>query len=188
VNTTEERLHDALRAAGQTIESVPAFVVPARRFNLRRIAALVSITALIIGGVAFWSGSGGHEPLSSPALAGLVEPGEIQVFLCVGRSTRNPACGHQDATVVEKAAIQQKIKSFPQVSEVEYQSKEEAFVQFANAFRNSPGFVSATKVGDIPDSFRVRLSNSGLSRPVAAALNGMPGIDQVIDETRLRRN
>lgn len=188
MNTTEERLHDALRAAGETIEAVPAFVVPARRFTLRRIAAFVSVAAVVIAGVAFWSGSGGKEPLSSPALASLVEPGEISVFLCLGRSTSNPACGHRDATVAEKAAIQQKIMSLPQVNAVEYESKEKAFVRFMHAFRNKPGLVSATKVGDIPDSFRLRLRNQGLSQPVTAAITGMPGVDQIVDETRQRHN
>jgi cell division protein FtsX len=186
VNPTEERLHDALRAAGETIESVPAFVVPARRFTRRRVAAFVSVAAVIIAGVAFWSGSGDKEPLSTPALAGLAEPGEISVFLCVGKSTSNPACGNQDATEAEKTAIEQKILSFPQVNAVEYESQEEALARLRETFRNTPGLFSATRVGDVPDSFRVRLSDPGLSQPVVAALTGMPGTDQVVDIVRLR--
>ncbi|MEO5873871.1 MAG: permease-like cell division protein FtsX [Streptosporangiaceae bacterium] len=190
MNTPEERLHDALRAAGEIIEAVPAFALPTPRLprRLRRLAVFGTITALIIGGITFWSGSGDKEPLSSPALAGLVEPGEISVFLCVGRTSGNPACAHKDATAAEKEFLKQRLMSFPRVVMVEYQSQEDAFALFVKTFRDHPGLVAATKVGDIPDSFRVRLSGTGSAEPVTSALVGMPGVDQVVDESERRHN
>jgi cell division transport system permease protein len=188
VNTTEERLHDALRAAGETIESVPAFVVPASRFTLRRIAAFVSVAVVIIGGVAFWSGSGGRQPLSSPVQASPVNGiGDVVVFLC-GTKSSNPDCAHRKATAGERGRIMTMLRRLPQVKSVDYENHEMAYAKFRQNFANNPEFVATVKEDDMPESLTVRLTESHNSRPVVQAISGLPGIDQIMDEPAGFRN
>ena len=181
MNTTEERLHDALRAAGETIESVPAFVVPARRFTLRRLAAFAAVATLIIGGMAFWSGSGGRQPLSSPVEASPVNRiGDVMVFLCIEKSS-NPDCAHRKATDAERGKIVATLQTLPQVKSIEYETQEKAYTKFY-------GTPPVASVKDWPETLTVTLTESHNGTPVVQAISGMPGIDEIYNEPEIFRD
>jgi cell division transport system permease protein len=73
----------------------------------------------------------------------------------------------------------------PQVSNVEYENKQQAYERFKDRFSGSPGFVESTREGDIPDSFRVKLRNPEEYKAVAQAMLGQPGVDTVINEQEI---
>ena len=109
---------------------------------------------------------------------------EVSIYLCSKTST-NQSCNKADRTDAEKAQLEQDLKTMPQVSQVEYESKEQAYARFRDRFASTPGFVQSTKEGDIPDSLRVRLTDPQQYKVVANAVNGRPGVDQVINEQEI---
>jgi cell division transport system permease protein len=109
---------------------------------------------------------------------------EVSIYLCSKTST-NPACNKADRTDAQRDQLDRDLKAMPQVSKVEYESKEQAWTRFKERFAGTPGFVQSTKVGDIPDSLRVRLKNPQEYKTVAQAVNGRPGVDQVINEQEI---
>jgi cell division transport system permease protein len=109
---------------------------------------------------------------------------EVSIYLCSKTST-NPSCNKADRTDAQRDQLEADLKAMPQVSKVEYESKEQAYARFRERFSSTPGFVQSTKEGDIPDSLRVRLKNPQEYKTVAQAVNGRPGVDQVINEQEI---
>ncbi|HEU5156165.1 MAG TPA: permease-like cell division protein FtsX [Streptosporangiaceae bacterium] len=109
---------------------------------------------------------------------------EVSIYLCSKTST-NRSCNKADRTDAQRDQLERDLKAMPQVSKVEYESKEQAYARFKERFSSTPGFVQSTKEGDIPDSLRVRLKNPQEYKTVAQAVNGRPGVDQVINEQEI---
>ncbi|MEO5875897.1 MAG: permease-like cell division protein FtsX [Streptosporangiaceae bacterium] len=110
---------------------------------------------------------------------------EVSIFLCVAKSTANPDCKKKDASQAEKDLLQSKLKSLANVKSVVYENQQEAFTRFQGNFAKTPGFVNATKVGDIPDSFRVGLKDAKKFGDVISVAENMRGVDQVVNEREL---
>jgi cell division transport system permease protein len=106
---------------------------------------------------------------------------EVSIFLCVAKSTSNPDCEKRDASKAEKDNLQKTLTALSNVKDVEYEDQQKAFTRFQGNFAKTPGFVNATKVGDIPDSFRVSLKDPQKYGEVMSAAE-MPGVDQVVNE------
>jgi len=107
---------------------------------------------------------------------------EVSIFLCVAKSTSNPDCEKRNASQAEKDNLLKTLKGLPNVKDVEYEDQQKAFTRFQGNFAKTPGFVNATKVGDIPDSFRVSLKDPQKYGEVMSAAENMPGVDQVVNE------
>ncbi|TNY36927.1 permease-like cell division protein FtsX [Thermomonospora catenispora] len=109
---------------------------------------------------------------------------EVSVFLCNKTST-NPSCNKTDATDQQKAEIKRDLEGSPVVAQVTYESKEQAFERFKETFSSNPGLLQGTKVGDIPDSFRVRLSDPERVDEITKLLANRAGVDQVVNEKEI---
>ncbi|MFC4049324.1 permease-like cell division protein FtsX [Actinomadura syzygii] len=109
---------------------------------------------------------------------------EVSIFLCA-KTSSNPSCQKQDVSDQQRQALQSQLKGMPQVSGVQYESKQQAYTRFKDRFSGSPGFVESTREGDIPDSFRVKLKNPEEYKAVAQAVLGRPGVDTVINEQEI---
>lgn len=109
---------------------------------------------------------------------------EVSVFLCA-KTSSNAACEKQDASQQQKDALLSRLKGMSQVSNVQYENKQQAYVRFKDRFAGSPGFVQSTREGDIPDSFRIKLKNPEQYKAVAQGVLGQPGVDTVINEQEI---
>ena len=109
---------------------------------------------------------------------------EVSIFLCA-KTSSNPSCQKQDVTDQQRQTLKASLEKMPQVSNVEYENKQQAFDRFKDRFSGSPGFVESTREGDIPDSFRVKLRNPEEYKAVAQAMLGQPGVDTVINEQEI---
>ena len=109
---------------------------------------------------------------------------EVSIFLCA-KTSSNPSCQKQDVTDQQRQTLKGQLDKLPQVSEVQYENKQQAFERFKDNFAGSPGFVESTREGDIPDSFRVKLKNPEEYKAVAQAVLGQPGVDTVINEQEI---
>ena len=109
---------------------------------------------------------------------------EVSIFLCA-KTSSNPRCQKQDVTDQQRQTLKASLEKMPQVSNVEYENKQQAYERFKDRFSGSPGFVESTREGDIPDSFRVKLRNPEEYKAVAQAMLGQPGVDTVINEQEI---
>jgi cell division transport system permease protein len=106
---------------------------------------------------------------------------EVSIFLC-SKTSSTPNCNSTDVTPDEKAAIGADLKKMPQVSRVENETKEQAYERFKTQFADTPGMVQSTKLGDIPESFRVKLKNPEQYQAIVQAFSSRKGVDQVVNE------
>jgi cell division transport system permease protein len=105
---------------------------------------------------------------------------EISVFLCVPNSS-SPNCEKGvDATQAQKDAIRTTLEANSEVASVYYESKEEAFKDFTELYKDSP-VMATMKVEDMNDSFRVKLKNPQEYMSVTTEVGGMKGVEAVQD-------
>jgi cell division transport system permease protein len=111
---------------------------------------------------------------------------EVSIYMCT-KASSEPKCGKKAATEDQRNALRERLESLPVVAKVEYEDEDAAFKRFQKLFSTSPGMSQATKVGDIPPSFRVKLKNPEKIEDVISAAEAArgQGVDQVINERKL---
>lgn len=109
---------------------------------------------------------------------------EISVFLCT-KDTKGDYCDPgQDVTEPQKQAIEQTLRTNPEVAQVFYESKQQAYDEFRKAYEGSPIQDSLT-VDQMQESFRVKLKNPEQYQGVVSAVEGMRGVQMVQDLHRV---
>ncbi|MFF4620835.1 permease-like cell division protein FtsX [Nonomuraea jabiensis] len=131
---------------------------------------------------------------------------DVSVFLC-SPSSGMPACGAErksdgkgSLTVTKEGkgvtpgqteAIQKLIASMPGVKEAIFESQEEAYENFRRLYRDNKRLLDATKVSDMPESFRITLLPDADWSEMVTRLRREPGVSQafyqgcLLDSTRL---
>jgi len=108
---------------------------------------------------------------------------QVTVLLCAEK-TRYANCAGQPTTDAQREQIKSELDALrPTVSEVLYESREEAYGRFKQTYQNSP----LARAGEayFADSYRVNLSDPGKFDIVASSLKGMPGVADVQDQKKL---
>lgn len=98
---------------------------------------------------------------------------EVSVFL------------RDEASQGEIDGLSQKIHAMPEVQQVFYESKEQAYERFVNLFEESPALVENVSPESLPASFRVKLNDPGRFAVISARLAAEPAIDTIQDERRV---
>jgi cell division transport system permease protein len=106
---------------------------------------------------------------------------EISVFLCVPDSRGGNCQSGESVTDAQRTEIEQTLRSNPEVAEVFYETKEQAYAQFRDYYANNDPILKATTVDKMQDSFRVKLKNPEEYQGVVSAVSGMPGVQLVQD-------
>jgi cell division transport system permease protein len=106
---------------------------------------------------------------------------EISVFLCVPDSRGGNCQAGESVTEAQRTEIEAALKSNPEVAEVFYETKEQAYAQFREYYANNDPILKATTVDKMQDSFRVKLKNAEEYQGVVSAVSGMPGVQLVQD-------
>jgi cell division transport system permease protein len=108
---------------------------------------------------------------------------QLSVYLCTKISSSPQCTKNGPATAAEMAQLRQELGAMPQVSNVTYESQATAYRQFKSEF---PSMVNSVSLGDIPDSFEVKLKNTQTDAAVVAeTVNGAPGVDQIVDNSAI---
>lgn len=103
---------------------------------------------------------------------------QVSVYMCTATSSQ-PNCSGGAATQDQKDSVAAQLEEMkPLVKQVYYESEEEAFERFKQDYENSP-LASNIRVGDIPPSYRVQLSDPEKFDTVASAFEGAPGVASV---------
>lgn len=105
---------------------------------------------------------------------------EISVFLCVEGSHGDNCEAGVGASDAERAAIEQALRGNPEVREVFYESKAEAWAEFQKVFVDDPILETMTEEM-MQDSFRIKLVNPEEYQGVTSMVAGMPGVQAVRD-------
>lgn len=103
---------------------------------------------------------------------------QVSVYMCTDTSAQ-PNCSTGAATKDQKESVAAQLEEMkPLVKEVYYESEAEAFKRFKQDYENSP-LAGHIRVGDIPPSYRVQLSDPQEFETVASAFEGAPGVASV---------
>ncbi|TAK68984.1 MAG: ABC transporter permease [Actinomycetota bacterium] len=106
---------------------------------------------------------------------------EVSIFLC-GPNSDTASCAGGAVTQAQRDEILADLNSLkPLVQDVYYESSQEAFDRFKQQFAGSP-LVGNAKPEDLPESYRVKLSDPQKYDVVASAFAGRPGIEEVNDQ------
>lgn len=105
---------------------------------------------------------------------------EISVFLCTA-DTRGENCDPgQEVTAAQRQVIEDTLRANPEVQEVFFESKEQAYAEFRQAYADSSIQDSLT-IDQMQESFRVKLSDPEQYQGVVSAVAGLPGVQAVQD-------
>ncbi|SDE59216.1 permease-like cell division protein FtsX [Auraticoccus monumenti] len=105
---------------------------------------------------------------------------EISVFLCTPATAGDNCTPGAETTEAERQLVQQTLEENPEVAEVFFETKEEAFEEFQEAFEGSPIQESLT-VDQMQESFRVKLVDPEKFEGVVSSVAGLPGVQAVQD-------
>ncbi|MDO5067039.1 MAG: permease-like cell division protein FtsX [Propionibacteriaceae bacterium] len=105
---------------------------------------------------------------------------EISVFLCTERTTGGTCEDGKETTDAQREAIRTALEANPEVKEVFYETKAEAFAEFQRVFKDSPVLASRTEE-QMQDSFRIKLVNPENYKGVVSEAQGLQGVQNVQD-------
>ncbi|MET9241366.1 permease-like cell division protein FtsX [Nonomuraea sp. NPDC003709] len=120
---------------------------------------------------------------------------DVSVFLCSpssgmtscgaerksdGKGSFTVTKGGRGVTLEQMKAIQKLILSMPGVKDVFFEDQEEAYENFRRLYKDNKALLDATKVSDMPQSFRVVLLPEADWSKVVSRLRQEPGVSQVI--------
>ncbi len=105
---------------------------------------------------------------------------EVSVYLC-GPLSDAPSCSAGVITPAQRLEIQNDLKALPVVQTVYYESQSEAFARFQERFKDSAIAQNVT-IDQLPESFRVKLTDPTQFAVVQSAFSGRPGVDVVQDQ------
>lgn len=122
---------------------------------MRRLALLLAVFSLLL------TGCFAKKPPPP-------QPVDVSVFL------------EMTATEQQKQSIEASIRALPGVSDVRFETREEAYVEFKKLFKDSPALVDTVRPQDLPESFRFRITDQASSTSKAKeSLSSLPGVEKV---------
>ncbi|WP_103957253.1 permease-like cell division protein FtsX [Nonomuraea solani] len=112
----------------------------------------------------------------------------LNVFLCGSKGPEQPPCAGRKKngaegkaiTSGERVALEELIIETPGVEEFVFETQAEAYKNFKESFAKNKELVDATRLGDMPQSFRIRLKKGTEWSDLAGELKKQPGVAQVI--------
>ncbi|MET9239685.1 permease-like cell division protein FtsX [Nonomuraea sp. NPDC051941] len=109
---------------------------------------------------------------------------EVSVFLCTKGSAME-SCKGKEVSNAQKEALNTLIKGTPGVKEVFFEDQSAAYQNFQKLYATNKALVSTAKVEDMPQSFRIKVADPNNYKAVVQALQGQPGVSQVLDQAQL---
>ncbi|TMR20602.1 ABC transporter permease [Nonomuraea turkmeniaca] len=111
---------------------------------------------------------------------------EISVFLC-NKGTAMPACNGKAITQTQTKALETHLEGLrgKGVREWFFEDQATAYQNFQEAYASNQALVKATQVEDMPQSFRIKVSDPDNYQSVIQAVQGQPGVSQVTDHKQL---
>jgi cell division transport system permease protein len=109
---------------------------------------------------------------------------EVSVFLC-SKGSAMPACNGKAITPAQVKALETHLDGMQGVKEWFFEDQAAAYKNFQDAYASNKALLSATKVEDMPQSFRIKVADPDNYAPVIQGIQGQPGVSQVTDQKQL---
>lgn len=109
---------------------------------------------------------------------------EVTVYLC-GSTSTSANCAGKDVTQEQRDQLNADLHATPQVEQVYYESKQDAYKRFKEQFKDSPDLVNNVSPDALPESYRVKLKDPKQFAVVASAFQDRPGVDSIQDLKKL---
>lgn len=106
---------------------------------------------------------------------------EVSVFMCVKDMPGGTCTPGQDTTDAQREVIRKTLEANHEVEQVYYESKQQAWEAFQEAYKEDPGLLSTLTVDQMQDSFRVKLKNPENYLGVVQEAKALPGVQNVQD-------
>jgi len=92
-----------------------------------------------------------------------------------------------DITDEQRSALDQELRADPLVATngVTYESREEAYNNFKQLYRDSPDLVESVKPDTLPESFRVKLKDPEKVKEISERYKDKAGVDDIVDQKEL---
>ncbi|MDG4774935.1 MULTISPECIES: permease-like cell division protein FtsX [Micromonosporaceae] len=90
-----------------------------------------------------------------------------------------------DVSDEQRDSLQSSLDADPLISNVTYESKEEAYNRFQTLYADAPDLVNAVEPDQLPESFRIKLVDPEEYQAIFDKYNGTEGIDEIVDQRRL---
>ncbi|WP_331770182.1 permease-like cell division protein FtsX (plasmid) [Embleya sp. NBC_00888] len=100
---------------------------------------------------------------------------DLTVFLCQVSDPRTGGCSDGAATPARREEILAALEAMPQVEQVYFENRQQAWELFRAQNPNSP-LADVITADQLPESFRVKLKDPTTVTAVTSALAGRPGI------------
>ncbi|MBA2529633.1 MAG: ABC transporter permease [Euzebyales bacterium] len=126
------------------------------------VTLTVSLTLLGIGGITTL-----QVDKAKRVLYGEVE---VSIFLTKGIAT------------AQRDSMESDLLANPIVQQVIYESEQQAYLNAEEIFADDPELLQAIEPGDLPASFRVKLTDPEKFEVVASQFTDYPGVDEVVDQ------
>ena len=109
---------------------------------------------------------------------------EVSVFLCGQDSTEVASCSEGEVTNAQREVIRTDLDALPEVEEIFYESKREAYERFRVQFKDS-AIVENVTPDQMPESYRIKLTDPEQFDVVRTGFDGRPGVEKVEDQREL---
>lgn len=92
-----------------------------------------------------------------------------------------------DITDEQRSALDGELRADPLVAQggVTYESREEAYENFRQLYRDSPDLVESVKPDTLPESFRVKLKDPQKFKEISERYKDKAGVDDIVDQKEL---
>ncbi|MEU7907965.1 permease-like cell division protein FtsX [Actinoplanes sp. NPDC049118] len=142
-------------------------------------AAVAVVAAVVAVNVAL----GPTEPprTTSAAAAAMMVPADPACTLpAQDRASDISIFLADDITASQRSGLQAALQADPQVRDLRYDSREEAFTRFKQLWADDPDFVASVSVYSLPESFRMTLAEPSAYPAFAARFQGRDGVDDLV--------
>ena len=104
---------------------------------------------------------------------------EVSVYLCRAES-KAPTCSGQISDE-QRLQLNNDLRAMPQVQQVFYESKQDAYERFREQYQDSPDLVNNVEPDALNESYRVKLKDAKQFEVVRSAFADRPGVEVIED-------
>ncbi|MFC4058013.1 permease-like cell division protein FtsX [Planomonospora corallina] len=143
-------------------------------------AAAVAAVLLGVAGAGAWFARAEALRPSQPPVVPWPEGGMFRVYLCEGSGLDREECGGRAATREERRALEARLRELPQVTELAFESREEAFAAFADSLEPDDPRRESISPEDLPESFKGELRRHTDIAGFPAEVEKLPGVSGAV--------
>lgn len=161
----------------------PGFLLGEVANGLRRNVSMVVSVVLVTMVSLFFLGIGLLAQQQVDTAKGYwYDKVQVSIFLCTPDSTDVASCAAGAVTPEQREQIAADLEGLaPLVTQVYYESNQDAYDRFREQFRNSPVLDTIPQEA-IPESYRVNLSDPSKYEVIRQAFEQAPGVESVEDQ------